>query len=197
MSIEYRACQSCSIRKELNISNFPFRNDTKKFRNKCKECRAEEDRNKYADKNKYITKLKKEKNDLSSKGFKRCTKCRGIMTFDKFNAHPHGYCGLNSKCKTCQAEDKKPSCKEDKDRWQKTARLKKYGIASKDFNTMMTEQDGRCKICSIEITEKSASIDHCHINGNVRGLLCTRCNTGLGMFKDNIEFLTRAISYLQ
>jgi len=40
-------------------------------------------------------------------------------------------------------------------------------------------------------------IDHCHNNGNVRGLLCMRCNTGLGLFLDNPNFLLNAISYLK
>lgn len=41
------------------------------------------------------------------------------------------------------------------------------------------------------------SVDHCHITGNIRGLLCRHCNAGLGLFKDNIELLEKALSYLK
>jgi hypothetical protein len=41
------------------------------------------------------------------------------------------------------------------------------------------------------------SVDHCHNTGKIRGILCTKCNTGLGSFKDNIELLMNAIKYLK
>jgi hypothetical protein len=41
------------------------------------------------------------------------------------------------------------------------------------------------------------SIDHCHNTGKVRGLLCDHCNKGLGLFKDNIDYLNKAIEYLK
>lgn len=68
-----------------------------------------------------------------------------------------------------------------------------YGVTPEQFEAMLTEQGGGCKICrAIE----PLSVDHCHAKGDVRGLLCRRCNSGLGMFRDNPDFLRAAIEYL-
>jgi hypothetical protein len=67
---------------------------------------------------------------------------------------------------------------------------------------LLRKQNWRCMICSKEQPKKAQSkkvrlkIDHDHRTGQVRGLLCHTCNAGLGMFKDNIELLHRAIMYL-
>ena len=59
---------------------------------------------------------------------------------------------------------------------------------------MMAEQKGLCAICQTQLEE--SNIDHDHTTGEVRGLLCTPCNLGIGMFKDNPDVLNRAIRYL-
>lgn len=70
-----------------------------------------------------------------------------------------------------------------------------YGISEDVYQKMMTEQSGRCTICGD--SHRPLCIDHNHITKEVRGLLCSHCNSGLGMFKDNKEFLNSAIGYLQ
>lgn len=57
--------------------------------------------------------------------------------------------------------------------------------------------DEVCAICGAEPSTRALAIDHCHDSGKIRGLLCTRCNIGLGYFKDSIENLTKAIEYLE
>lgn len=54
-------------------------------------------------------------------------------------------------------------------------------------------QDGRCRICE---SEEKLVVDHDHETGNIRGLLCHRCNIGLGWFRDHPSLLNRAITYL-
>lgn len=61
---------------------------------------------------------------------------------------------------------------------------------------MYVEQDGKCAICSIDVAESEACIDHDHKTGEIRGLLCTRCNTGLGFFGDDFSVLMNAARYL-
>jgi hypothetical protein len=58
---------------------------------------------------------------------------------------------------------------------------------------MSEEQDGKCAVCH-EVA--GLHVDHCHAKGSVRGLLCVRCNRGLGYFKDKPELLKRAAAYL-
>jgi hypothetical protein len=72
---------------------------------------------------------------------------------------------------------------------------KKYGITLEYFNKLSESQNGLCIICGNKPSRKLV-VDHCHATGKIRGLLCQVCNTGLGMFKDNVGLLNKAISYL-
>ena len=79
----------------------------------------------------------------------------------------------------------------------------RYGITEKDYNNILKEQNGVCAICGEPETKKlkgkvrHLSVDHCHKTNIVRGLLCDKCNNGLGRFEDNIDVMASAISYLQ
>lgn len=76
----------------------------------------------------------------------------------------------------------------------------KYGIDSKEFEALLIKQGNRCAICLIDFDrdskETTPHVDHCHFSNNVRGLLCSKCNAGLGQFTDDITLLCRAIMYL-
>lgn len=74
----------------------------------------------------------------------------------------------------------------------------RYGITLNDYNNMFNEQNGCCLLCGKHNSElkKPLHVDHCHESKKVRGLLCTMCNFGLGMFVDDVELLQRAIVYL-
>lgn len=72
-----------------------------------------------------------------------------------------------------------------------------YGITTEQFHTLLEEQNYQCKICGTPHTEeKYLHVDHCHNTGVVRGLLCTKCNTGLGLFNEDLNLLTKAQKYL-
>lgn len=77
-------------------------------------------------------------------------------------------------------------------------RLKnKYGMTLADFDTLLLKQNGVCAICEGEKGKgRHWHIDHDHATGAVRGILCNRCNTGLGSFRDNVRSLMRAAAYL-
>lgn len=68
-----------------------------------------------------------------------------------------------------------------------------YGLSLEDFAALKADQESRCAICNFEV---ELVVDHDHESGLVRGLLCKSCNTGIGMFRDNPDFLRSAISYL-
>lgn len=82
--------------------------------------------------------------------------------------------------------------------------IKKFGITVEEYNVILEQQKGVCKICNNPETSKNnkgepkkLAVDHCHITGKIRGLLCIGCNIGLGQFKDNKEILSSAIKYLE
>lgn len=62
---------------------------------------------------------------------------------------------------------------------------------------MFDRQKGLCACCGDPPGEKALSVDHDHITGQVRDLLCQRCNPGIGYFQDDPERLQKAIDYLQ
>jgi hypothetical protein len=80
--------------------------------------------------------------------------------------------------------------------------LKKYGLTWADYESMLAAQDGKCAICNEPGSggrgiQRLLAIDHCHATGRVRGLLCHRCNGALGMVRDRICVLKKAIEYLE
>lgn len=90
-------------------------------------------------------------------------------------------------------------------RWKITinSKYKRYGITLEQALDMLEQQSGQCGICgqSVKISrdtprENQACVDHCHTSGKVRGLLCPKCNSGLGMFDDDIDRLKAAMAYL-
>lgn len=74
-----------------------------------------------------------------------------------------------------------------------------YNITIDDFNGMIKFQNNKCGICFKEFSanRSSINIDHDHETGEVRGLLCSGCNTGLGQLGDNIEGIKKALYYLE
>lgn len=78
-------------------------------------------------------------------------------------------------------------------------RCKDRGITVEQYNVLLEKQFGKCLICGDIPTEKEKqlAIDHCHIKGHVRGLLCMPCNSAIGLLKDNYEVLQKAAAYLK
>ena len=76
----------------------------------------------------------------------------------------------------------------------------KYGITHTDYEYILRKQNNTCAICNLEQNSsitKHMFVDHNHKTGKIRGLLCSKCNFGLGNFKDDIELLENAIKYLK
>ncbi len=72
--------------------------------------------------------------------------------------------------------------------------MRKYGVTQEQVDEMFLRQAGCCAICDQPMG--SPYLDHCHAIGEARGLLCRECNTGLGMFDDDVDRLRRAAEYL-
>ena len=78
-----------------------------------------------------------------------------------------------------------------------------YGLSWEEYTSLYNQQEGKCQIChsflDFDSTLKAEKpfVDHNHTTGEVRGLLCCRCNFGLGQFKDSPYLLESAINYLK
>jgi len=118
-----------------------------------------------------------------------------------------------SYCKECQAEFNKKWRNENKElikikkkeKYIRTSTPEKrwaghlnqrYGLTPEQYLEMVNIQNGVCKICLEPSIRLRLSVDHCHTTGNIRGLLCERCNTLLGRVKDNPTILINAAQYL-
>lgn len=79
--------------------------------------------------------------------------------------------------------------------------LAKYGITPAGFDELLASQDGVCRICASPDPKmkraKRLYVDHCHLTGKIRGLLCFKCNTMLGNAEDQPERLRAAAEYLE
>lgn len=176
-----KECNKCKLEKEF--SEFTKCSKIKDgYYGTCKECR-------YGHKP-YKPQLE---------GLKICTLCKKEKDISFF---PKAWKSNSymSECKNCRNKrTDKYRANQDKEYKVKRNRRKrlreKYDMSPDDYNKMYILQEGKCKICKDPYDK--LYIDHCHTTGLIRGLLCGGCNTGLGMFKDNSNYLSSAIEYLK
>ncbi len=148
-------------------------------------------------------------NRSSKDGYQR--RCKECMTnyLDTRNFKPI-YDGVLIKCSTCLIEKDKSSFYPDKRQknglrpqckncCRNTVTIRKFNITIEQYNEMLEAQEHKCAICGTNKSNDTGTfpIDHCHITQKVRGLLCSNCNTALGLFKDSIVYLEQAIKYLR
>lgn len=74
----------------------------------------------------------------------------------------------------------------------------RFNLSEEDYLNLLLKQNNKCAICFKEcISGRALAVDHCHKTGKVRGLLCTKCNQGIGQFDENLENFYSAIKYLK
>lgn len=75
-------------------------------------------------------------------------------------------------------------------------RLKKYGITGEEFRAIIEKQGTKCPICNRNIT-KNPTVDHDHVTGKIRGLICSSCNLAIGNADDSPDRLRAMARYLE
>lgn len=95
-------------------------------------------------------------------------------------------------------ERNKEKCRRDKKVHSRKYHLKrKYGIDLEEYERMFKAQSGKCLICNKRERKKMLSVDHDHKTAKVRGLLCHKCNTAIGLLHDDVGMLLSAVKYLR
>jgi hypothetical protein len=120
-----------------------------------------------------------------------CRSCAVDKDIEEFPLR--GYGQRRKDCRGCHLQQRRDNY--DPERAKAGALRNMYGITIDQYKAMEARQGGRCAICN-EVPETRLYVDHDHTTGEVRGLLCTRCNVGLGMFRDNPEYLDAATQYI-
>lgn len=146
---------------------------------------------------------------------KECRRCYEVKETTEFFKDSRTKDRLNSWCKECRRKYKRTDSYKRQARNSKTAaryaryeqyrlaemkrEMRKYGITVEIYNALLLEQNNSCATCLRAAKEftKRLAVDHCHTTGKVRGLLCSQCNTALGKYRDDIETMERAITYLK
>jgi len=141
---------------------------------------------------------------------KFCTKCKVLKSFDNFYRDKTTKDGFHPHCKSHKRKSADPKIKSeyDKNYRQKNNIRKKanaYKITQEELLVLIKNCNNLCCICKKPETAinpktkkiQALAIDHCHVTGKVRGLLCANCNRALGLFKDDIQTLKNAIAYLE
>jgi hypothetical protein len=147
---------------------------------------------------------------------KQCTKCKEIKPLTEFFKDKYFKDGYYSKCKVCKTEatylwrhqnpdkynkgavkwrDKNP------DKQHATDIKRHYGLDISQYNAMLAEQNNSCKICkkphAPTLKRGRLYVDHCHTSKEVRGLLCSSCNSAIGYFNDSVDLMLKAIDYIK
>ena len=120
---------------------------------------------------------------------KLCPQCKLTLSSNNFHGNSRTSDGLQTACIRCRQGSKQEWEKQNPHR----KILSRYNLSIQDYQKMLSSQNNKCAICK---KVKKLSIDHCHVTGKVRGLLCTGCNTSLGGLGDTVEGLQRALQYL-
>lgn len=150
-----------------------------------------------------------------------CNRTLSVKQFHKNKCHPDGFCTQCKDCKTAYGKKywliNKKKLKVGRQKNYKMNKRKildanlkrnaekgweyrikeRYGVTPKQYYAVLKKQGGGCYICGSTPKKRKLHIDHCHKTGQVRGLLCMRCNRGLSWFSDSPERLSRAAKYLK
>lgn len=134
---------------------------------------------------------------------KLCSKCKEIKSLDCFSNSKSKKDGKHPLCKPCDSYRKKqrrinhPHLEKDR------KLLTNFGLTPEAYDMLLKKQRNCCAICGLSASEHYVSnkkvrlcVDHCHITGDIRGLLCYTCNRALGLLKDNTIVLSKAVKYL-
>lgn len=130
---------------------------------------------------------------------KQCSRCRIVRPSDSYSTDNSRPDNKNRVCRVCMSAYQKQYYKNNKERAklssEKSRVLSRYGITHEQKNALFKSVKA-CEIC-YKTFHKTPNIDHDHVTGLVRGLLCRSCNIALGLFEDNTTNLLNAVKYLE
>lgn len=154
----------------------------------------------------YIDRVVAEKYPEPDLAKKRCPACGQTKPVDDFYRNSGGMPGHRCYCKPCHKAKRRESylAKGGKDVPYEQVLRRDYGITLAEYNAKLRAQAHRCAVCRRPETVRSKSgeprrlsVDHDHVTGTVRGLLCHRCNILVWAFEDNHTTLSAISAYVE
>lgn len=134
---------------------------------------------------------------MISNGQKHCSRKKHWVSLHLFNKRIGRKDGYRDWCQGCEKEYRHSVYKYEYNKYMRDWHLNNsYGINSDEKLNMLIMQNFKCLICGRAINLTTGEIDHRHLDGFIRGLICKSCNTGIGCFKENPVFMLKAVWYL-
>ncbi len=133
---------------------------------------------------------------------KVCSKCTKAREKKEFSARTTRSSGKASWCKHCLNEWRRQKKAENPEPFReyefKRGLRRNYGMTVEQYREILNSQNGCCACCGKHesLFKRRLHVDHDHDSGQVRALLCTECNPGIGYFGHSVERLEMAIRYL-
>ena len=170
MKIHSKLCQRCGEKRPLT-DFYPDNSHKLGVGTYCKSCSAALAGEAYQ-RRKRAAKITPES--------KVCGTCQEIKLSADYWRSPGSADGLMPECKSCRRD---------------RVRAYRYGLPVGEYDAMLDRQNGSCACCQIP-SDVPLVVDHRHSDGKVRGLLCSPCNTALGLMGEDPSRLLSAIDYL-
>lgn len=149
---------------------------------------------------------------MKQQTLRRCNICKQEKGLSKFHKNKLKKLGHRYDCKQCRNKTRSERRKRDNTKYieyenRPDVKLKtfdrvlkrQYGITLEIFAQMLEEQNGVCKLCLKPERHKNKtklSVDHSHVTGKVRGLLCHRCNVILGLLNEDVIVVQNILNYI-
>ncbi len=133
---------------------------------------------------------------------KVCPHCKVAKEKKEFGRDSTTSSGYSSHCKTCKKKLRSEDRQEFKAYWRQrdfeSDLMRNYGLTLEEYGHMYNNQEASCDCCGQHerLFKRGLHVDHSRITGQVRALLCTQCNPGIGYFQHDTERLEMAITYL-
>lgn len=132
-------------------------------------------------------------------GVKVCAQCGLEKPIEDFGKNSKGSPTWCSPCRTEKSRrymrDWRAKNPDHAAKKAKSYKLRQYNLTPDEFAYMVLEQGGVCAIC--QKVPEILYVDHDHNTGVIRGLLCQKCNSGIGFLGDTLEGLEKAVKYLK
>ena len=158
----------------------------------CRPCMSQRSKASYRKRQAAAGRVVKEREQMP--GQARCPDCGEVKDLDQFPRNKSARAGRGGYCKPCHNARGVATYTRLHGSTRNYHLRRRYGITATDYDVLVEAQGGVCALCH---TREPQHVDHDHVTGEVRGVLCSCCNQGLGNFRDDVASLRAAVDYLE
>lgn len=137
----------------------------------------------------------------------QCPPCRKERRQELKAKNPEMYLARSRKAYAKFVRENPATAKEQFRRYNLRKNIRRYcGMTLEQYDALVIKQEGLCAICKQPETVRRSRnnpdvrplhVDHCHVSNKFRGLLCSKCNTAIGLLREDVSIITACIDYLE